>query len=164
MSEEWEFVETYCGCDIVRMWSPLYDQYLWTSDCDPHLRFSLAEERTYIRNAGFCTDPPLPPAEGKAEIISINLPAELYEGENVNGSATIKNVGDTVAPMRIHFTTEWDGKTYETAYEPGLSPGATLTGSWSGSTVKMPNHDAIITIKAQRKKDGVWITDDTKTH
>lgn len=104
-----------------------------------------------------------PLAEGKAEIISIDLPDELYEDENINGSVTIKNVGDVTAPMRIHFIT-WDGETYETAYEPGLSPGATLTGTWSGSTVKMPNHDAVITIKAQRKKDGVWITDDTKIH
>ena len=160
MSEEWEFVETYCGCDIVRMWSPLYDQYLWTSDCDPHLRFSLAEERSYIKSQGYCGVL----AEGKAEIISIDLPSELSIGESVMGSATIKNVGDTTAPMRIHFTTEWDGKTYETAYEPGLSPGSTLTGSWSGSTVTMPNHDAVITIKAQRKKDGIWVTDDIKSH
>lgn len=57
MSEEWEPVETYCGCDIVCMWSPLYNQYLYTSNCDPHLRFTLTEERNYIKNTGHCDTP-----------------------------------------------------------------------------------------------------------
>lgn len=161
MSEEWEFVETYCGCDIVRLYQAQWDRYLWTSDCDPHLRLSKEEERNYIKSQGYCG---APPAEGRASIINVDLPAELFEGENVNGSVTLKNIGDGAASMRLHFTTEWDEKTYETSYTRLLSPGNTLTGSWSGSTVKMPNHDAVITIKAQRQKDGVWVTDDTKSH
>lgn len=65
MSEVWEHVTTYCGCVIERMWSPLFDYYLYRSPCDPYLRTSLSATKNYIEGQGYCGVPePEPEPEG----------------------------------------------------------------------------------------------------
>ena len=101
--------------------------------------------------------------EGKAEIIEISLPAELTEGSYVEGFFRIKNVGTAVATIRSRLVTEWNGQQSLGPQYP-LQPNEILRINLTAGGIVMPAQDAVITIYAQRLKDGVWVIDDTKSH
>jgi len=103
-----------------------------------------------------------PPEEGKASIIEVSLPNELTKDSWITGYVRIKNIGTATARFRHFLTTEWNGK--ESKTEADLRPGDVLRVNFYEGGLVMPSQDALMTIRAQRLKDGVWITDDTKTH
>lgn len=100
--------------------------------------------------------------EGKASIIEVSLPDKLTKDSWITGYVRIKNIGTATARFRHFLTTEWNGK--ESKTEADLRSGDILRVNFYEGGLIMPSQDAAMTIRAQRWKDGVWITDDIKTH
>lgn len=122
--------------------------------------FERAPERTY----GFTTktwDINLVPAVLIASVNEINLPDKLAAGDSITGYARIENIGDIRGTLRCLLITEWNGDIYST--EQVLDPGGILEATLPAGVV-MPKQDAVTTVKAEHLEDGVWITDDVKTH
>ena len=117
-----------------------------------------------VENLIFTMVPVSPPTEeGKGEIIEVSLPAELPEGSYVEGYFRIKNVGTATAKFRSRLVTEWNGK-QSIGPETDLASNGVLRINLAAGGIVMPAQDAVITIYAQRLKDGVWVIDDTKSH
>ena len=107
------------------------------------------------------TAPP-PTDEGRAEIIEVSLPSELVAGSWITGTVRAQNVGTVEDDLRILITTEWNGKQYQGNGSVPIDYALRVT--ISEGVVTMPDIDAVITIEAQHLENGVWITDDTKSH
>ena len=163
----WFYKETYCGCVIQETYE---GSGIFGSPCTVYLRFEISRVKADIRAKGYCDTtpppppPPPPPTGPEASIIEINLPTELEAGAMVVGNVKIKNIGDAAGGIRAFVTTMWDNKDFVSG-SGSLAPGAThqitLT---AGSNIRMPNANAEIRIRAQHLEDGVWETDDTRTH
>ena len=107
------------------------------------------------------SDQPIP-KEAKAIIVVLELPDELTEGSPITGLVTLQNQGDKDDNIRLRITTEWDGMYYyETKFVPARY---NFTVSILEGLLTMPNQNAVMTIEGQHMVDGVWVTDDTKTH
>ncbi len=109
--------------------------------------------------------PPPPPAdqEGLAQIVLVDLPDSLFEGEPVTGTVRIKNVGAIGDKLQVSITTEWDSKLYKASAD--IPVGYTYTVNLTVATgIVMPAQDAVITIRAQHDQDGAWVTDDQASH
>ena len=100
--------------------------------------------------------------EGKAEIIEVTLPNELTAGSWITGTVRAKNAGSVEDDLKILITTEWDGKKYKG--EGSVPVGWALRVTIPEGLIVMPDIDAVITIEAQHLENGVWITDDTRSH
>ena len=159
----WFYKETYCGCVIQETYE---GSGIFGSPCTVYLRFEISRVKADIRAKGYCDEAPPPPppsGEGKASIIEVNLPDELSAGNQIIGYFRIKNIGTVEDDMRILVTTMWDGKQY--AGWNSVPVNSVLRYAIIDThNIIMPNQDAVIKIEGQHKENGVWITDDTKTH
>ena len=116
-----------------------------------------------VKNVTIVMTPKYPTSyQPKAEIVELVLPDELNEGDSILGSIKIKNVGLAKGSLRILLTTEWNNNWYESIEV--VPVGDTLTANLLEGRIVMPSQDAVMTIEAQHLEDGVWVTDDTKTH
>ena len=116
-----------------------------------------------VKNTTIVMTPKYPTSyQPKAEIVELVLPDELNERDSILGSIKIKNVGLAKGSLRILLTTEWDNNWYESIEV--VPVGDTLTVNLLEGRIVMPSQDAVMTIEAQHLEDGVWVTDDTKTH
>lgn len=105
---------------------------------------------------------PITEAAGpSASVVEVNLPDQLYAGDSITGFARVENVGGVDGTLRCLIITEWDGAIYSA--EQVLSPGQVLQANLPAGIV-MPTQDALTTIKGEHLENGVWITDDVKTH
>lgn len=97
----------------------------------------------------------------KASITKVSLPDKLEAGDPITGYVDITNIGSSTGRIRCLFITEWNGIPYATGGD--LKVGETLRVT-PPSLLVMPEVDAVIIMKGQHLEDGVWITDDVKTH
>ena len=65
--------------------------------------------------------------------------------------------------MRILVSTMWNGSRYSGWNRVPVNS-VLRYAIIDTHNIRMPNQDAIIKIEGQHKKDGVWVTDDVKTH
>lgn len=105
---------------------------------------------------------PPPTEEGKAEIIEMSLPDKLDVGSWITGVVRAKNIGSVEDDLRILLTTEWNNKQYQG--NGSVPVGWALKVTISEGVITMPSIDAVVTVDAQHLEDGVWITDDTRSH
>ena len=103
-----------------------------------------------------------PPGEGKAQISLIDLPSELEAGAFITGLIKIKNIGEATDDLRLLVIPEWTDVQY--GRDAQVAVGGTLAVSIIEGLLVMPDKDAIIVMKGQHLEDGVWITDDEKSH
>ena len=159
---QWFYKETYCGCVIQET---IEGSGIFGSPCTQYLRFSVSRVKDDIRAKGYCNGAPPPPptGEGKASIIEVNLPDELEAGDLIIGYFRIKNIGTVEDDMRILVTTMWNGSRYS-GWNTVPVNSVLRYAIIDTHNIRMPNQDAIIKIEGQHKKDGVWVTDDTKLH
>lgn len=106
---------------------------------------------------------PPPSGEGEASVYAIELPSQLDPGASITGKVKIKNVGAVADVLRGLITTMWNGKIFANA---GMSVpvGVILTLNIGTGLMTMPSEDAVIKVEAQHDENGVWVTDDTKSH
>ncbi len=163
----WFYKETYCGCVIQETYE---GSGIFGSPCTVYLRFEISRVKADIRAKGYCDEAPPPPppppppsGEGKASIIEVNLPSELSTGELIIGYFRVKNIGTVEDRIRCLVTTTWNGRQYSGENTVPVN-GVLRFAIIDTHNIRMPNQDAIIKIEGQHKKDGVWVTDDTKTH
>jgi len=103
-----------------------------------------------------------PVGEGKASVYDISLPVELQVGDWITGTVRAQNVGTVEDELRILITTEWNGMKYQG--NASVPVGYIIKVTIPSGLIAMPSQDAITTIEAQHLEDGVWVTDDTRTH
>lgn len=107
--------------------------------------------------------PPPVEGEGRASVIEVSLPDALNAGDVITGTIRAMNIGTGDSNMRSLVTTMWNGREYRRTVN--LPVNGVLTHNLpSFLGITMPNQDAVIRIEGQHEENGVWITDDTKTH
>lgn len=141
---EWQIVEyggPPIGTSIERPLSVNIDRHIWI----------WAEVKSVL------------PGEGEASIIEVNLPDKLSAGELIIGYFRVKNIGTVEDRIRCLVTTMWNGRQY--AGENTVPVNSVLRYAIIDThDIRMPSQDAVTKIEGQHKENGVWITDDTKTH
>lgn len=152
------YVETYCGCDIFFH----LPAEIYTSPCTQYARYTIERVKEDIRARGYCDEVPSD-GEGKASIIEVNLPDKLSLGDLIIGYFRVKNIGAVEDRIRCLVTTMWNGRQY--AGENTVPVNSVLRYAIIDThNITMPNEDAVIKIEGQHDENGVWITDDVRTH
>lgn len=139
------------------VWLDVFFRYFKMPDHDWNLTATNYDGTSTISRTIF-----LSVGEGKALITNINLPTELQAGEWIVGTLRVENIGVVKDNIRILITADWIPKSWAAQYE--LEVGQGLTASFVSGMVAMPEIDAHFTLKGQHTENGIWVTDDTKTH
>ena len=96
------------------------------------------------------------PPEGELQIINYTFPTEVAEGEEVDGTVTVKNVGTGLAEARVKLIDVSTGGIIDKEpdlYYKNLNPGETWTASLGTSWGygAMPNHDWDLRVEVWRQ-------------